>query len=120
MPRERIRANLRRATVAPVACVTVYPILEQDVAQLVGKRTALPHGAHGARDTDEYSSASWIPHCQAMLVWAHVKHGHVDPGRLFNDLQKVTQRLHSEMMILTEPRSKLAALHLRSQCSRSR
>jgi hypothetical protein len=116
MPRKGIRANLRRATVAPVACVAVYPILEQDVAQFVGKRTALPHGVPGARDTDEYSSAGWIPHCQAMLVWAHVKHGHVDPSCLFDDLQKVTQRLNSEMMILTEPCSELAALRLRSQC----
>jgi hypothetical protein len=30
-----------------------------------------------------------------VLVWAHVKHGHVDPGRLFDDLQKITQRLHA-------------------------
>jgi hypothetical protein len=50
-----------------------------------------------------------------MLVWAHVKHGHVDPSRLLDDLQKITQRLHSEMMILTEARSKRAALRLRSQ-----
>jgi hypothetical protein len=40
-----------------------------------------------------------------MLVWTHVKHGHIDTSRLFDDLQKITQRLHSEMMILTEPRS---------------
>src|SRR5260370_37319445 len=115
MPRKRISANLRRAAVAPVARIAVYPVLEQDVAQFVGQRTALPHGVPGARDTNEYGSASWIPHCQTMLVWAHVKHGHVDSSRLFDDLQKITQRLHSEMMILTEPRTGRAALPLRSQ-----
>src|SRR5260370_71781 len=115
MPRKRISANLRRAAVAPVARIAVYPVLEQDVAQFVGQCTALPHGIPGARDTNEYGSASWVPHCQTMLVWARVEHGHVDPSRLFDDLQKITQRLHSEMMILTEPRSGRAALRLRSQ-----
>jgi hypothetical protein len=60
---------------------------------------------------------SWVPHGQTMFVWARVKHGHVDPGRLLDDLQKITQRLHAEMMVLTEPRSGRAALRLRSQRS---
>jgi hypothetical protein len=115
MPRERVSANLRRATVTPVAPIVVYPVLEQDMAQFVGQRAALAHGVPGARHTNEYSSSRWVPHCQTMLVWAHVKHGHVDPGRLFDDLHKITQRLHSEMMILTEPRSRRAALRFCSQ-----
>lgn len=84
-------------------------------AQLVRQRTALPHGVPGAGDTNEDSSANRIPHCKAVLVWAHVKHGHVDPGRLFDELQKITQRLHPEMVILTEPRSGRAALGLGGQ-----
>src|SRR6185437_3778337 len=115
MPRKRISANLRRAASAPVTCVIVYPIFEQDVTQLVGQSTALPHGVPGASDTNDYSFASWVPHCQTMLVWTHVKHGHVDPGRLFDNLQKITQRLHTEMMIFAETRSGSAALRLRTQ-----
>src|SRR6266705_699958 len=115
MARERISANLRRAAVAPVARITVYPVFEQDVTQFVGQGAALPHGIPGARDTNEYGFANWVPHCQTMLVWTHVKHSNVDPGRLFDDLQKVTERLHPEMMIFTEPRRVRAALRLRSQ-----
>src|SRR6266849_784817 len=115
MPRKRIRANLRLAAVTPVARVAVHPVLEEDVPQFVGKRAALPHGVPAARDTDEHGLASWIPHCQTMLVWTHVKHGHIDPSRLLDDLQEVTERLHSEMVILTEPRSGLADRRLRSQ-----
>jgi hypothetical protein len=51
-----------------------------------------------------------------MLVRAYGKYRHVDASRLFNDFQKITQRLHPEMMILTEPSSGRAALRLRSQC----
>jgi hypothetical protein len=105
----RIRANLRRATVTPVARTAVYPVPEQNVAQFVGKRAALPHGVPGPHNTNKHGSASWIPHCQTMLVRADVKHGHVDPGRLFDDLQKITQRLRAEMMFLTEPRSRRSA-----------
>ena len=64
------------------------------MTEFVGKRAALPHGVPGPRDTDEYGPAGWIPHCQAMLVWASVKHGHVDPSRLFDDRHEITQRLH--------------------------
>jgi hypothetical protein len=90
MPRKCVSADLRRTPVTPVCSVAVYPVLEQDVAKLVGKRTALPHGISGARDTDEHGSTSWIPHSQAMLVWTHVNDGHVDPCCLFDDRQKIT------------------------------
>jgi hypothetical protein len=56
----------------------------------MGKRAALPHGVPGPRDADEYGPAGWIPHCQAMLVRASVKHSHVDPGRLLNDSYEIT------------------------------
>ena len=78
----------------------------------MGEGTALPHGVPGARDTNDYGLASWIPHCQTVLVRTCVKHGHVDRSRLFDDLQKITQRLDSEMMIFTEPGSGNSALCL--------
>lgn len=62
MPRKRISANLRRATVTPVVRVAVCPVLEQHMAEFVGERTALPHGIPGTRHTDEHGSADRVPH----------------------------------------------------------
>jgi hypothetical protein len=56
----------------------------------VRKRAALTHGIPGPCDTDEYGPANRIPHCQAMLVRAGVKHGHADPSRLFDDRHEIT------------------------------
>ena len=85
------------------------------MAEFVGKRTALPHGVPGTCDTDKYGSADRVPHGQAMLVRARVKHSHINPGRLLDDRHKITQRLHSEMVILAELRSGCAAFRLRGQ-----
>ncbi len=89
MPRKRISANLRWATFTPVARIAVCPVLEQHVAEFVGERTALPHGVPGACDTDKYGSADRVPHGQTMLVRTYVKHGHINPGRLFDDRHKI-------------------------------
>lgn len=84
----------------------------------MSKGAALPHRVPGPRDTDENGPASRIPHGQPMLVRAGVKHSHVDPGRLFDDRHEITERLHSEMMITTELRSRRTAFRLGSQRSR--
>lgn len=90
MPRERVSTDLCRVTVIPVARIAVRSILEQDMTEFVSKRAALPHGVPGPRDTDEYGPAGWIPHCQAMLVRASIKHSHVDPRRLLDDGHEIT------------------------------
>jgi hypothetical protein len=60
------------------------------MSQLVGQSTALAHGVPSARDANKDSSPSWVPHCQAMLVWAYVEDRHIDAGCLFDDLLQVT------------------------------
>jgi hypothetical protein len=85
MTSERVSTDLCRVTVTPVARIAIRPVLEQDVTEFVSQRAALSHGIAGPSDTDEYGPADWIPHCQAMLVRASVKHSHVDPGCLLND-----------------------------------
>ena len=41
MPRERVSANLRWVPVAPVTCIAVRPVLEQDVTELVRTRALM-------------------------------------------------------------------------------
>jgi hypothetical protein len=53
----------------------------------VGQRTPLSQGVPRARNTNKHGSAGWIPHGHTVLIWAHVEHGHIDPGRLLDDLQ---------------------------------
>jgi len=60
------------------------------MTEFVSERAALPHGVPGTRDTYEYGPADWISHCQAMLVRAAIKHGNVDPSRLFDDSHEIT------------------------------
>jgi len=59
------------------------------VTEFVRKRAALPHGIPGTRDTDVHGPADGIPHGQAMLVRADVKHRHVDTGRLFDNRHEI-------------------------------
>ena len=120
MPSERVSTDLCRVAVTPVAGVTVRPVFEKDMTEFVGKRAALPHRVPGTCDTDEYGPAGRISHGQAMLIRADIKHSNIDPSSLFDDRYEITQWLHSEMMITTEPCSRRPAFRLGSQRSTPR
>lgn len=75
------------------------------------KCAALPHRVPGARNTDKHRSAGGIPHCQAVLVRADVKHGNVDASCLLDDRHEIAKRLYSQVVIPTEPPGGLAAFY---------
>lgn len=45
-----------------------------------------------------------------MFVRPNVKHGNIDPSRLLNDRNQITQRLHTQPVIPTEARGSIASL----------
>lgn len=90
MSSEGVGADFFRVSIGPSPRRGPGVVIEQDVSELVGQSTTLPHRIFGSCDRHHYYISHRIAHRHPVLIEVNAENGHIDSLGQFDQRNKIT------------------------------